>query len=375
MATMLRNVSVKEAIACFVGIQPVAPKRLPLAAAAGLRLAEDVVVRRPQPLEPLAARNGFAVAAGTLAGATRRRPKLLRDGPHPIDTGTVLPPGADAVLPMSDTLRQPRGWAAMRPVKPGDGVAAPESIAAPGLTIAPAGTRLTFPVAMACAACGVTDVLVRRPVVDVLFNAPGAPAPSDQAVGLVCGAIRGSGSEVGAVAFAGGDKAALMAAMLNGSGDIITVVGGAGDGPGDTTMEAIAEAGEAVFHGVRMTPGGSTGFGFVAGKPVFASPGGLADMVASNIVLSWHFARRAFGRPPMEPQLLRAPLSSSLPASPDRARLVFARYEDGLITPFLEEKPSATRLAQANVSILIAEGGRHRRRGESAPALRMGVSM
>ncbi len=90
MATMLRNVSVKEAIACFAGIRPVAPKRVPLAAAAGLRLAEDVVARRAQPFEPRAARNGFAVAAAAVDGATPRRPRPLREDAQLLDTGALL---------------------------------------------------------------------------------------------------------------------------------------------------------------------------------------------------------------------------------------------------------------------------------------------
>ncbi len=372
---MLRNVSVNEAIRHFARIEPASPRRVPLSTAAGLRLAEDVVVRRPRPMEPLAARNGIAVAASMFAGKPRRQPKFLGADVHVVETGMPMPRETDAVLPLAHAERRPRGWFAVQAVLPGEGVAAPESYAAPGEVIGRAGERVTFAFAIACAECGVEDVVVRQPVVDVIFNAPSLPRPSEQQVGLICGAIRGSGSKLGAIAFAGGDRDILRDTLSHSSADVITVIGGVGDGPGDTTMAAIADAGEAVFHGVRLSPGGTMGFGFVGGRPVFASPGGIANMVAANIVLSWHFARRSFGRPPMEPQLQRAPLAAAIPASPHGARLVIARHADGVITPFDESVLSPRVLANANASIFVPEGARAHRRGQIVPFLRMGISM
>lgn len=375
MSSILKNISVAEAIACFARIAPVTPRQAALTEAIGLRLATDVVTRRPLPLEPIAARNGYAVAASSTAGATPRRPRLIRPEPRPVDTGAIMPPGADAVLPFVQSMRLPKGPAALRTVTPGEGVAAPESIAPAGELILRAGTRLTFAAAMACAACGVTDVLVRRPVVDIIFNAPSLAEPGEQPVGLICAAIRGSGCQIGSLSFAGGDAATLRDALLASSADIITVVGGVGDGLGDTTMPVIAEIGEAVFHGVRMTPGRAMGFGFVQGKPVFASPGRLPDMIAANIVLSWHFARRAFGRPPMEPQLVRAPLAAAVPASPDCARLILARFENGAVQPIPEEQPTARDIARANVSLFAPEGTRRLPKGKLVSVLRMSVTM
>lgn len=371
---MLRNVSVGEAIASFVRIAPVAPKRIAVSTAIGLRLAEDVTVRRPQPAAPLAACNGYAVAAASLAGASARRPRLLGQDVHLIESGSVLPCGTDAVLPFAHVTFRLKGPSAICAVRSGEGVVAPEAVAAPGTVLATAGTRLSFAVAMACVSCSVTDVLVRRPVVDIIFNSPGMPVPCDQLVGLIVAAIRRSGSEIGSIGRTGGDLGQLREAMLCSSADAIVVIGGVGDGQGDTTMAAVAEAGEVVFHGVRMDPGGSFGFGIVAGKPVFASPGSLAGMMAANIVLSPHFARRAFGSPPGEPQLVHAALTAAIPASPGRSRLIIARREDGRVTPFLDEKPCARLLAQANASIFLPEGARHFRRGQIVAMLRMGAT-
>jgi molybdopterin biosynthesis enzyme len=219
------------------------------------------------------------------------------------------------------------------------------------------------------------DVVVRRPVIDIIFNSPGATRAVDQLMGIVSNAIRGSGSEVGCIQFTAGDRALLADALLTSSADVVTVVGGTGSGPGDTTLKALGDVGEVVFHGVRMAPGGTVGFGMVGGKAVFASPGGMADIIAVNIVLTPSFARQAFGRPPLSAPAMRAPLSAGLPAAKHESRLVFAHCAGGSITPFLDEALTPAVLARANTSIFIPEGSRHRRRGELVEFRRLGVTM
>jgi molybdopterin molybdotransferase len=370
-----RNVSIDEAIASFSRIQPVRPRAMPLTEAIGLRLAEDVVARRPVPAEPTAVGNGYAVAASATAGATARRPRKLGLEAHPVETGMVMPAGTDAVLPLERSIRGAKGFSATRPVSPGDGVSAPGSVAEPGDVIAKEGSRITFGIAMSCASCGVTDVQVRSPVVDIVFNSPGFPRPGDQYVGMICSAIRGSGSQIGTLTYAGGDAAVLRSALAGNSADIVTVIGGMGDGQGDTTMAVIAEIGEVLFRGVRLQPGGTIGFGFVEGKPVFASPGRLPDMLAANIVLSWPFARRAFGRPPFEPSMAQAVLTAAIPAPTDRARLVFLRHEKGEATPLLADELSPRDIALANATLFLPEGSKGLKSGQSVQVYRIGITM
>ncbi len=375
MQPYLTNISVREAIAAYACIQAVAPKRVPIFEATGLRLAEDVIVRRAIPAVAVAARDGWAIAAAATAGATRRKPARIEGQPVLLDVGAPLPAGADAVLPQLSAVSRLRGLAAIRPVAPGEGAAPAAAFAGPGLVLAPAGARITFAMAMACAQCEVMDVAVRRPVVDIIFNAAGYTRTRDLWTGVVSAAIRASSAQIGGVQFTAGDPALLAETLAASSADVITVVGGTGAGPGDTTMQAIAAAGEVVFHGVRLSPGATAGFGMVGGRPVFAAPGGVADLIAANIILSWHFARRAFGRPAVEPHLLRGRLTNAIPASPGGSRLVFAHHADGLVTPFVDGPVTPAVLAAANASIFVPEGARHRRRGEQVEVLRMGVNM
>jgi molybdopterin molybdotransferase len=374
MSTLSSPISVAEAIASFARIQPVKPRLVLLTEAVGLRLAEDVVARRIMPPEPLAARNGYAVAAASTAGASDRRPRALPADTLAIETGMPLPHGVDAVLGKGSVIRRGKGLAATAAVAVGEGVAAAGSSARPGHLIAQQGSRVSFGIAMSASACGIADVMVRRPVVDIVFNAPSLPHPG-QTVGIICSAIRGSGCDIGTIAMVGGDARALRSALLGSSGDLITVVGGMGDGEADSTKAVLAEIGETVFMGVRMQPGGQVGFGLVEGKPVFCSPGRLPDMLAANIVLSWPFARRTFGRPEVVPRLQEVELLADVPAYADRAHLVFAAEEDGKALPLLDPATLMMDIARANCTLFLPEGAAGYRKGQTAPAYRIGITM
>jgi molybdopterin biosynthesis enzyme len=130
-----------------------------------------------------------------------------------------------------------------------------------------------------------------------------------------------------------------------------------------------------VFHGVRLKPGGSCAFGIVGGRPVFAAPGGLADMLAVNLVLSPPFARQMFGRPPGAPARRQAKLTCGLPGTPNASALRLAHLGDKGITPIVEESLTPLDIASANAAIFVPEGSRHRRKGETVPFILLGTAM
>ena len=69
-------------------------------AARGRVTAAPVMARRSSPAAHQAAMDGFAVAAAATFGATPDNPKLLHLGREafPVNTGHLMPPGADAVI-------------------------------------------------------------------------------------------------------------------------------------------------------------------------------------------------------------------------------------------------------------------------------------
>lgn len=117
MGSAYRMVSVAEALATVLAqTSPLPAARVPLAAALGLVLAEDVVAAEPQPPFRASVKDGYAVRWAEGAGVFALAPVASRaaaaDGPAPalppgcvayITTGAPLPEGADAVVQVENT--------------------------------------------------------------------------------------------------------------------------------------------------------------------------------------------------------------------------------------------------------------------------------
>jgi molybdopterin molybdotransferase len=375
MRHLKTGISVKNAIAHYARFEPVLPKVIPLAQAIGLRVAGDVTVKRSVPGLAQADINGFAVCSDDLVLATRRKPVLLKHPSAPIDRGAVLPEGCNAVLPFEDVVQTGDVAKAFASLSAGAGVRLPGSLFREGEVLFGAGQVITMTAAMAGAFCGVNEVLVRQPVVDIIFNAIGVTRATDRLVDIVSAAIRGSGSRIGSISFAAGDPVLLADMLQSSAADIITVVGGTGDGPGDTTVEAMAAAGEVLFHGIRLNPGSSMAFGMVGHRAIFASPASLPDIAAVNIMMTPALSRQAFGRPARALPFARARLDTAVPAAGDMTMVIFAMVSGTQITPLGGADIRLADMARANAVIILEEGSRHKRVGEFVPYLRLGSVM
>jgi molybdopterin molybdotransferase len=375
MQTLKTNISVMEAIAAFDRCSRVNPRRVALHEAVGQRLAEDVVIRRSLPSKPLASRDGWAVLAAETADASSRKPRRMLTDPQLIDCCRPLPEGFDAVAPLDVIVARGKGSFIRKSLESGDGVIPMHSEILDGVVLVKTGQRLTLAAATAAAHCGILDVMIRRPVIDVIFNSADQVRPDSLTSRISLAAIRSSGAEIGSIQYTHGETADLARALLDSSADVICTIGGSGTGPGDTTLLAIAEVGEVVFHGVRIRPGGSFGFGIAGGRPVFVSPGGLLDMVAVNIVFSPPFARHLVGKSFHSGILKEGKLAESLPGTDRDSRLFFATIEDDRLVPFVMDFPGPVELAMAQAAIFVPEGSRHRRRGETVQYILLGSSI
>jgi molybdopterin molybdotransferase len=336
---------------------------------------ENIVLRRPLPNKPLASRDGWAIAAAETAAATSRKPRLLATNPQLIDCCRPLPDGFDAVAPLDAVTARGKGNYIRKTLRAGEGVIQTHSEIMGGVILVKAGQRLSLAAATAIAHCGVLDVTIRRPVIDVIFNSADQVRPDSATARMSLAAIRSSGAEIGSIQYTHGETADLTRAMLDSSADVICTIGGSGPGPGDTTVLAIAEVGEVIFHGVRIRPGGSFGFGMVGGRPVFVSPGGLLDMVAVNIVFSPPFARHLVGKSFHSGILKEGKLAESLPGTDRNSRLFFATIEEDRLVPFILDSPGPVELAMAQAAIFVPEGSRHRRKGETVQYILLGSSI
>jgi molybdopterin molybdotransferase len=296
-------VSFDEAVARVdAAVRPLAAEPVPLRAAAGRVLVENICAPAPIPPGDRAALDGFAVRAEASLGA----------GPYnPLDlplvaaaAGDLLPAGIDAVIPL--VAAEPDGLghiAVVEPVAPGDNVERCGTVAAAGALLVAAGTRLAFRHVGLLTAAGVEAVpAIRRPQVQILLAGPAAPHSPDSNGPMLRAAVKRDGGIVIAIATLPRARSSLAAALAAAAGDIVLTVGGTGPGPGDHTAAALAEIGEIAFHGVTLCPGETAGFGRTGkGVPVALLPGMPAACLWSYELLAGRAIRRLGGSDPALP--------------------------------------------------------------------------
>ena len=258
-------------------VKPVTPRALDLGVAVGRILANDVLAS-VRPSAPLALVDGWAINAESTLDAGGYAPALLATVPPKVEVGQAMPPGTDSVAPL-DAVQVENGRAeALAPVSPGDGVlpAGGDCLAAPPLRLA--GERLRGVDLAAFAAAGVTRVTVRQPRLRVV------PLRLNSMVGAAARLIAGDIERRGGVARLD-ETGDLSVAMVADNVDAFIAIGGTGSGRRDTSINTLARDGKVVVHGVALTPGETTAFGFSGRRPVLLLPGRLDAALSSWLVL------------------------------------------------------------------------------------------
>lgn len=323
-------ISLEEARArVLADCPPAAAKRMSLADALGLVLAEDV--EAPEAVPPFAssAMDGFAVRAADVVGATEASPARLRvtgtlaagsapDGPVGpgeairIMTGAPLPPGADTV-------------AIVELSRPGPGDPDLVEILAPagvGAHIRPAGEDLAsgqrvFGVGSALGP-GHLGVLASVGRVEVSAHpAPtvGVLSTGDELVGdggpLGPGQIRDSNrltllsllrrDGFGAVdlGIARDVEDDIRRRITDGCGrcDAVLTSGGVSMGDFDYVKAVLDALGDMNWMQVAIRPAKPFAFGVLAGTPVFGLPGNPVSSMVSYELLARPGLRRLAGHP------------------------------------------------------------------------------
>ena len=304
--------TVKEKLA-GAGINP-GREVIPLAAAAGRVLAEDIAADRDYPPFDRAIRDGFAVRAAEVSAppVVLRLRGEVRAGEHfpaalgagdcvSIMTGATLPAGADAVVMVE--YAKPRGDAVeiQRAVHPAENVVHQGSEAASGVRVLSRGKRLGAGEVGLLASVGRSRVSVfARPRVAILATGDEL-VPVEQRPEWF--QIRNSNALAlsAQVAAAGGipqplgiapDRLETLRAMIEeGLGaDLLLLSGGVSVGKYDFVGQALASLGaEFYFQGVALRPGKPLVFGCAAGTFFFGLPGNPI----STIVTFELFARPA----------------------------------------------------------------------------------
>ncbi|MDC0748833.1 molybdopterin biosynthesis protein [Polyangium mundeleinium] len=279
---------------------------VPLDAALGRLLAEDVASPVDVPGFDRSNVDGYAVRASDTFGATEAEPQRLRRLPGSvamgrlpdvtvepgtalaIPTGGAVPRGADAIVMVEHTLLDGDDVQITKASIPGRWITYAGTDVAQGEVVLRAKERLTSRETGVLAAIGLDRVAVlARPRVAILSTGdeivpPGQPllpgAVYDSNARILSDAVREAGGEPFLAGIVPDDETSVRDALRRCLADahVVLLSGGTSKGPGDLNARVLAEALDPpgiVVHGVALKPGKPLCLAVSRGKPVVVLPG------------------------------------------------------------------------------------------------------
>lgn len=307
----------------LAGAQPIkGAETLPLAAAYGRYLAEDLIAQVDVPPAAMSAMDGYAfrhgaVAAGEWLPVSARIAAGSVGGPlEPgalarVFTGTALPAGADTVVIQEDTATGPDGQVRIERLPPAkDNVRPKGQDVAKGACILPQGSRLRPQAVALIASIGRAEVKVRPRLKVALLSTgdeliePGAKAAPGQIYNANRYALAGCLAQLGMEAIDMGrvpdSLAATQAALKKAAkaADVILATGGVSVGEEDHLRPAVESLGHIQIWKLAIKPGKPLAFGQAAGKPLFGLPGNpVSSFVTFHIIAKPYLVAAAGGVP------------------------------------------------------------------------------
>jgi len=277
---------------------------VPLAEARGRVLAERIDAGIDVPGFDRASLDGYAVRARDTFGADEGDPAALdlvgtvHAGEEPavhvgdgdcveISTGAVMPPGADAMVPVERTDAEDDRIQFRTAVAPGDNVMLAGADVAAGERALGPGTEVTPREIGLLSALGVAEVpVVDRPTVGVISTGDELVRPGEQPHSergqihdvnsyTIAAGVEAAGGEPTLYPHAGDDYDALESALRNAATecDLVLSSGSTSASAVDVIYRVVDDLGELLLHGVAVKPGKPTLIGELDGGAYVGLPG------------------------------------------------------------------------------------------------------
>jgi molybdopterin molybdotransferase len=370
--------------------------------------ALDRVLRGPiyasadVPARPTSTMDGYAVRSDDLsssaplrvvaesaAGRPSARPLAFGEAAG-ISTGALLPPGADAVVPLEEAARVGDEIISRMAVEAGEFVRAVGSELRRGELVVARGRTLDPPALALIAGQGIGSVRVaRRPEVAILSTgAELRPIGAELAAGEIHDAngpalaalVRQCGGVVRAVSVVGDSREALQAALASCTADLILLSGGVSVGAHDHVRAAVeAQGGEVVLWRVAMKPGKPLLLARLGATPVVGLPGNPVSAQVGFLLFVRPMLRRMLGaEPTFDLPAVAVLLDAPLALKTDRPTYLRAHaYADGvtLKASVAAHQGSSQAMSMRDANALVrVEPGEHRfASGTTLPALLIGA--
>ncbi|MBL1078395.1 molybdopterin molybdotransferase MoeA [Nocardia sp. 2] len=298
-------------------------ERVPVTAALGRRLAEDVYSPLDLPVFRNSSMDGYAVRAdsvaavpvtlplaGVVAAGNRGETPLPEGAALKVMTGAPIPPGADCVVPVEDTTSDGSTVTIEKSRTAGNFVREPGTDVRTGELLAAAGTLLHPRHIAALAAVGLPDLPVTRRVRaavlttgDELMPAgtPLLPGQIYNSNGIaLAAALTDNGVDVVSLAHSTDDHDEFRAriAEATAAADLVFTSGGVSKGDFEVVKDVLTPLG-GEFGSVAIQPGGPQGLTVVHGIPILSFPGNPVSTMVSFEVFARPILRALGGLPPI----------------------------------------------------------------------------
>jgi molybdopterin molybdotransferase len=394
--------------------RPLAAETIPLAEASTRALAHDIVAAQPLPPFANSSMDGYAVRVREVAAASREQPVMLTvsgdipaGAPMPpplalgttmrIMTGAPVPEGAEAVIPVEDTDDRRDHSGALPPpvVKFFKGTALGTNIrpvgqdVRAGQTVLRAGTVLRAAQVGVLAGLGYAEIAVhRQPLVailstgDELCEIGETPRPGQirdtNSYTLAASAAHygGRALRLGIARDRADEVRARLLAAVEAGADLILSSAGVSVGAYDVVKEVVEAEGALDFWRVRMRPGKPLVFGHVRGVPFFGLPGNPVSALVTFEVFVRPVILKMGGRVQLDKPEVKAVLLEPLQSDGRESylRVTLEKRGEGYAARSTGDQGSAvlTSLVRANGLLIVPEGVREVRAGETLPVWRLG---
>jgi len=378
---------------------PAEVETVSLEGALGRTLAETIVSGVDVPGFNRAAMDGYAVLAEDTYQAREDRPVelemagLVPMGRRPevtvhqgqaveVSTGSMMPPGANAVVMVEYTQAASDKVMIRRAVYQGENVLRAGSDILCGEAVLSAGSVITPREMGVLAAVGLCEVRVRKLTVGVASTgnelvSPGQELTAGKIYDINSYTVAAAARECGATVRIYGilpDDFQRMAEKLeeiSRACSMILVSGGTSAGAGDMLYQVVQNRGELIFHGINLKPGKPTVFGKINGKPVFGLPGYPTSALAVYGQLVAPAIEQTLGNAARSGERVRARLARPL-RSEGRQQMISVGLIRGLAYPADKGSGAITTLAQADGVVEVPPEVEYMDRGETVEVLLFG---
>lgn len=370
---MTAPLGLEEAQARLLALAPrLAAETIPVEAAPGRYLSEDLTAARTQPPADLSAMDGYALAGGEapwrLVGESRAgapfRDVLAPGQCARISTGAMVPPGADRVLLQEDALDDAGQITATDLPPPGRHIRARGFDFHAGDRLLTAGTRLTpARIALALAGGHAAIPVTRRPRVvvmdsgDELSPDPAACLPHQIPASngaMIAAMLAPLGCDVSRIGPVPDSREALATALAEAEGaDILVTSGGASVGDHDLVKPALAEWGaDIAFWKIAIKPGKPLLVATRGDQVILGLPGNPVSSFVTALLFALPLVRASMGDRAPLPRPVTMLAGEELPAVGPRREFLRA-MSDGASVRLAGSQDSSALSALAAADCLI----------------------